>query len=350
MNICFIGPQVMKTVSGGVWTQVSTTADTLSTKGHTVEFYNYWKDHNWANFDIIHLFKADYETYNIAKWLHESKLPFIVSPVFFNSHKSSSISSVLLLSRLFQKFVTGMRTDFDFVKEVCSFSHRVLPNTHVEGKLIEKGMHIPGHKIHTIPNAVEERFGKADPKLFEKKYGIRNFILSIGNFGYARKNMLKLIQVLKQINHPAVLIGTIYNNSYGMLCKKQLEMAKNILWIDAIAHDDPLLASAYAACDVFALPSLFETPGLTALEAALAGAKIVITPHGGPKEYFGNMATYIDPNETNSIKEGIVAALQDGQDPNLKEHILKNYSYPVIAEKLLKVYQETIDTLSLSRE
>ncbi len=33
-------------------------------------------------------------------------------------------------------------------------------------------------------------------------------------------------------------------------------------------HDDPLLASAYAAARVFALPSWFETPGLAALEAA----------------------------------------------------------------------------------
>jgi len=42
-----------------------------------------------------------------------------------------------------------------------------------------------------------------------------------------------------------------------------------------------MLASAYAACDVFVLPSMFETPGIAALEAGLAGAKIVITKYGG---------------------------------------------------------------------
>ncbi len=345
MNICFIGPQVMKTVSGGVWTQVIKTADTLKLKGHTVELYNYWKDYHWKNFDIIHIFKADYETYNIAKWLYESKLPFIVSPVFFNPHKASSINGVLFLSRLLQKLITGMRTDFDFVKEVCRFSHRVFPNTRIEGKLIEKSMHIPGHKIHIIPNAVEERFENAGPTLFEKKYGMKDFILSVGNFGYRRKNMLKLIQALEQINHPAVLIGTIYNNPYGMLCKKHLDKAKNILWLDAIAHDGPLLASAYAACRVFALPSLFETPGLTALEAALAGANIVITPHGGPEEYFGKMATYVQPGDISSIKDGIIKSLAEAPDPNLKKHILETYSYSVIVDKLLAAYQEIIKAI-----
>ena len=42
-------------------------------------------------------------------------------------------------------------------------------------------------------------------------------------------------------------------------------------WLGRLDHHDPLLASAYAAARVFALPSWFETPGLAALEAALAG-------------------------------------------------------------------------------
>ena len=46
-----------------------------------------------------------------------------------------------------------------------------------------------------------------------------------------------------------------------------------VRWLGASDHDDPLLASAYAAARVFALPSWFETPGLAALEAALAGRR-----------------------------------------------------------------------------
>ena len=76
-----------------------------------------------------------------------------------------------------------------------------------------------------------------------------------------------------------------------------------------------LLASAYAACDVFVLPSQFETPGIAALEAGLAGAKIVITPVGGTKRsYFGNNAIYVEPTSTENIAEGILAALKNKKD------------------------------------
>ena len=49
------------------------------------------------------------------------------------------------------------------------------------------------------------------------------------------------------------------------------------------------LASAYAAARVFALPSWFETPGLAALEAGLAGCAVAITPYGSTRDYFGDL-------------------------------------------------------------
>ena len=68
-----------------------------------------------------------------------------------------------------------------------------------------------------------------------------------------------------------------------------------VTWLGRLEHDDPLLASAYAAARVFALPSWFETPGLAALEAALAGSAVAITPFGSTREYFGDLVTYCRP-------------------------------------------------------
>ena len=101
-----------------------------------------------------------------------------------------------------------------------------------------------------------------------------------------------------------------------------------------------MLASAYAACDVFALPSLFETPGIAALEAGLAGAKIVITPHGGTKEYFGEMATYVEPLEVRSIRDGIREALEAKKDLRLRDHIAGHFLWKHVAEKTREVYDD----------
>jgi glycosyltransferase involved in cell wall biosynthesis len=100
-----------------------------------------------------------------------------------------------------------------------------------------------------------------------------------------------------------------------------------------------MLASAYAACDVFVLPSLFETPGIAALEAGLAGAKLVITPHGGTMEYFGGRAVYCDPRSVDSIHDGIVRALQAPRDNGLREHIRAHYLWDEVARQTHGVYR-----------
>ena len=339
MNICLIGPQVMKTVSGGISTQVDNIVSSLKQKGVGVTFFNPWKTYDWGKIDLAHIFRADLETYSIAQWLHESKIPFAVSPVFYNMHKPLNIRLLIRTSRMVKRFIAGVRTDLDCVHDICQYSNKVLPNTYAEKKFIEKGIGIKSEKIYVTPNGVEERFANADPEPFIKKYGLKDFILSVGNFGYKRKNMLNLIYALENIDHPAVLIGTIYNNAYGNKCRDLIQKSNNILWLDAINHNDPMLASAYAACKVFALPSYFETPGLTALEAALAGATIVITPYGGTKEYFGNMAEYVNPKETSSIEYCIIKALEKKPNPELQKHIFNTYTYPVIIDKLITAYQ-----------
>ena len=342
MNICFIVPQVMKAVSGGLNVQVSKIAETLKQKGIDVTFYNPWETYDWDKIDLAHIFKTEFETYHIAQWLHESKTPFAVSPVFYNLHNPISIRIFLTMSKTVQKLIKGVRTDLDCVRDICQFSIKVLPNTYAEKKFIEKGIGISPEKIKVIPNGVEKLFAYADPSLFIKTHGLKDFILSVANFGYKRKNMLNLIYALEKIDHPAVLIGTIYNNAYGNKCRERMKKSKNILWLNAVDHNDPILASAYAASKVFVLPSYFETPGLTALEAGLAGANIVITPYGGTKEYFGTMAEYVNPLDISSIKNCITTALDKNPNPELKKHIFDTYAYPAIAEKLVTCYQEII--------
>jgi glycosyltransferase involved in cell wall biosynthesis len=109
-----------------------------------------------------------------------------------------------------------------------------------------------------------------------------------------------------------------------------------------------LLASAYAACDVFVLPSLFETPGIAALEAGLAGAKVVITSQGGTREYFGGLAEYINPYSVKSIRDGIQIALIKQNDKQLRDKIRKEYLWSDVAKHLLSVYQIVVSSTGAS--
>jgi glycosyltransferase involved in cell wall biosynthesis len=237
----------------------------------------------------------------------------------------------------------GFWWDYCFTRDICQWAERVLPNTIAEGNLISDGMGISQNKIEVIPNGVSERFLYGDPKLFEEKYGLKNFILNVGHIGPDRKNVLALVKALSGIDHPAVIIGRITPGGEAGTILNETKKNKNLLIIEGLDHNSPLLASAYAACDTFVLPSKFETPGRAALEAALAGAKIVITPHGGTKEYFDEMAEYVDPYSVSSIQKGIETVLNKPKSFELKEHVKSNYLWNKIAEKTFKVYKEVLN-------
>jgi glycosyltransferase involved in cell wall biosynthesis len=99
------------------------------------------------------------------------------------------------------------------------------------------------------------------------------------------------------------------------------------------------LFSAYAAAKVFVLPSLFETPGITALEAGMMWCNLVITKGGSTIEYFRDYALYINPLSVDDIKEKILEAYNKPRDNKLREHILNNYTWEKAAEKTLQAYR-----------
>jgi glycosyltransferase involved in cell wall biosynthesis len=216
----------------------------------------------------------------------------------------------------------------------------VLPNTAAEGKLLSEGLGVTSGKIIVVPNGVDERFYTADPTPFVEKYGVRDFILNVGHTGHARKNVLALIRALAGIDHPAVIIGRFISGEYGDACRREAAKHRHILLIDGLDHSSEMLSSAYAACDTFVLPSLFETPGIAALEAALAGAKVVITPYGGTREYFGDLAGYVEPSSVASIRDGIRGALERKKGTELREHIRKNFLWQSVARKTAEAYRE----------
>jgi glycosyltransferase involved in cell wall biosynthesis len=246
------------------------------------------------------------------------------------------------VNSLLKKFRSGIWTNYEYTRQVCEWSKAVLPNTTDEGRLVTDGLGIPKNKVTVVPNGVDPRFEFGDPSLFKKKFGIDNFILNVGHIGPQRKNMLNLIRALKQIDHPAVIIGKITDSAYSRQCVEEANQSKNILIIPGIDNDSAMLASAYAASSLFALPSQFETPGIAALEAALAGARIVITPYGGTKDYFTDLATYVEPTSVDSIVHGITASLNAPVNPAIKQRMKQEYLWSRVAEKTLAVYKTVL--------
>ncbi len=316
----------------------------LKKLGVELELLDIWKSRDdILKTDLFHLHASNIGVYDLAGYLHSLNRKFVVRPIFFTRRSARMVRTVCKVNSLAQHIAPAIWSGYGITQDICSWAQRVLPNTSDEAKLIRDGLSIPEENITIIPNGVEKRFAEADPELFYKKYGVKDFILNVGHIGVPRKKTLSLIRALSKIDHHAVIIGRIFPSKEADLCIDEGEKNKNLTIITGIDHDSPMLASAYAACNVFVLPAMYETPGIAALEAGLAGAKIVITPHGGTKDYFENMATYVDPYNIASIRNGIEIALNQKSDDLLKDHIKNNFLWQKVAELTADIYRQILE-------
>ncbi|NPV13599.1 glycosyltransferase family 4 protein [candidate division WOR-3 bacterium] len=339
MKILFGSFSAITTLGGGVETQVRSLANALRQKGIEVELFDPWKRYNLKEFDFFHLFGANLGTYHFGRSIKNTGVKLVVTPIFYSRSNPKKLRFYLMLGTGLRKY-GGFWSEHLFCKELCEMAELVIVNTKAELNLIEQGLGVSREKMQIVPNGVDKRFAYASPELFIKEHGLRDFVLYVGHIGWGRKNVLPLLKVLRKTGLKAVLIGPVLNNTYGLQCLKIVAETPSIKLIPGLAGDSPMIESAYAACDTFILPSLYETPGLAALEAGLAGAKICITKYGGTIEYFGENATYLDPKKEKSIEEALITTINKPKTTALQKHIKDNYTWDKCAAKLLDIYSQ----------
>ena len=100
---------------------------------------------------------------------------------------------------------------------------------------------------------------------------------------------------------------------------------------------------------IFTLPSIYETFGLTLIEAMASGLPAVVTKNGGPAEVIkdGKYGILINPNDSENIAEGLLSLLTDTEKWNYLhesgvKYIKDKYSWENTAKNYLKLSNEII--------
>lgn len=337
MKILFGSYSAISVLGGGVKVQMDSLARCLLKFGYQIEIFKPTENYNLKEYALFHLFGAHLGTYHLGRAMDSLGVKMVVTPVFFSRRTPAQLYWLTQLAKG-MRHLGGIWTEHLFTQELCAMARAVTPNTNKEALLLTQGLKVSKKKIKILPNGVDGKFYNASPEIFIKNYNLKDFILYVGHIGWQRKNLLTLIKALARIDHPAVFIGPVLDTDYAKICLAEIKRNKNILVIPGLPPESPLLASAYAACDVFVLPSLYETPGLAALEAGLAGAKIVITKYGGTDEYFADNAFYIEPRDIQSIANGIIKALNKKKDRILAERIKTHFLWEKASQRLVEIY------------
>lgn len=225
--------------------------------------------------------------------------------------------------------------------QLC-LADRIVTNSEMESDTLSRVLVIPRDRFYAVYNGVDPLFlERPDPSLFRQSYNVEGpFILNVGNVE-PRKNQLALAHAMHAFpQHKLVLIGHVREPSY----LQQTILAglpDQVVYLGPMPHDSETLRSAYQACDTFCLPSTLETPGLAALEAAAQGRPLALTEVGSTREYFGNAASYLQPNNTESIAKAIRLALQQTPEQTAAlAQIGGSFTWPQVVSRLQALYEQ----------
>jgi glycosyltransferase involved in cell wall biosynthesis len=339
MKVLFYTYQAAFKIPGGGEVQLRKTKEYLEKLGISVKLYEEGKD-SISDYDVIHSFSLHSDTLKFLQGAKLEKKPIAISTIFWPLDELVAREKFRLKDKLKIKvkaFIDRHASFLSPTKKLLEVADVLLPNGEAEEEKIIEIFGTDREKFHVVPNGVDERFKNADSAEFEGKYGMKDFVLCVGRFE-PRKNQLGLIRALKGENIQIVFIGDAKDQEYLDLCKK--EASEKVKFLGFMPHESSLLMSAYAACRVFVLPSWYETPGLTALEAGLAGSNIVITEKGATKEYFEDLALYVNPASPEDIKQKVMQAFKNPKSGLLKKHIMQNFTWKEVAEKTLEAYRK----------
>ena len=113
-------------------------------------------------------------------------------------------------------------------------------------------------------------------------------------------------------------------------------------FVQTVRRDDPLLASAYAACGCLVLGSWQEPSCSAALEAGMSGTPLVLPEGGCAGEYFGRQAFYVKPNDLPGIRRAVLAALARGRSQCLARHVQTYFSWNAVAKATRAAYDSIL--------
>ncbi len=309
----------------------------LESFGCQIDLFNLWET-KISEYDIVHCFAST--TYPFWFAVRDYKKKLVVTPTFYPFNNIRTILRARI-KHFLKKNVFKGHYRWSSERAFHLIDKFTVPSM-AEAKALARYYNLPAGVFEFVPNGVDIKFSERVDDIFRRKFNLKEYILTVGRI-VPNKNQFSLIKACKKIGIPLVIIGSPDPDSIEYYQKCLVEGKGNTIFAGYIPHNDPLLHSAYQHCSAFVLPSFRETCGMVALEAGMAGARVVISELPTTREYFVNYAEYIRPDDIESIVAGIRAVLNNKHNNRLQEHILQNYTWDKIAKKLLSVYQSFME-------
>ena len=260
-------------------------------------------------------------------------IPFIVMPLFHVGHPEYECHSFFELLRKSDAIIALTRYESEYLATKS----------------------IPKEKIHVIGAGVNPNdFIAADGERFKAKYGLSDsrLILFMGN-RTSSKGIFTLIESMRYVkrsypNSQLILAGRSgreYDQYYSNLPP---ELKSSIVDVDVLSKQEK--SDAFAAADIFVMPSKYESIGLVYLEAWMCSTPVI----GSYSKTLSNVINdgedgfLVDFGDSVMLGKKIVYllkndALREEMGRAGKKKVLKNYTWNGITSKIEVLYKSVIN-------
>lgn len=221
------------------------------------------------------------------------------------------------------------------VKRFFDLADCVVFKSRTERDAVLAHVKLDERKIALSPWGVDPAYGTpADPLMFKTIYRLPDYILWLGIIE-ERKNQLAAVNALRDQPMPVVFIGDYRDKAYYDACVKAAP--KHFKFLPHMPPKSEILRSALQNCRVY-LEVPLDPPGLSALEAALAGRPLVLSSGAWAKEQFGDRATLVNPRAAQDIRDGIKTAMT-APLPDVASCVKNTHVLPACLKPLVQILQ-----------
>ena len=253
-----------------------------------------------------------------------------------------------------------------FAPTTLAYFDKVISLTEDEAELLARLGVRPDQKV-VIPHGVDSvHFTRADPSLFTSKYGLegKDIALCLSRINKT-KGLDVLLEAFATIADLAPNLTLAFAGGWtsrkeegflGQLRSRSasLGLQGRVVFTGRLSEEEK--ASAYEACSMFVLPSIYEPYGIVLLEAAAHGKPLISTRAGGPKSIIEEdlNGLLVTPGANRELAAALLRLATDkelakrmGDEARL---MASEHTWERVARETERAYQSVDDRVLAGRE
>jgi glycosyltransferase involved in cell wall biosynthesis len=274
MRILLSADPVLAGQAGGLRTQVMETFAALCAHdGLAVELALHHAP-RFTGWDVVHVLGAGSGVAALVEGAAGQGAAVVMSPRLSSGWSLPNGSRARVADHVLgMRDACGMDSSYAQLRRALNSARMVIAHGRDERQSICDGFLLAPGKVELVPHGVAGRFLEAGPGLFRERVRIAGpFALMVGRIAPDNRQ-LAVARALAELALPLVVIGQARDRDAAYL--RELRQLRTVVCLDPMDHDDPLLASAYAAASVLVLAGGSAGASMAASEALAAGTPVL---------------------------------------------------------------------------